>query len=463
MTNSEYKHIYLVGIGGISVSAIAKLLKHHNIKVSGFDVEQSEITDELIQMGIEISINEPSAQLPHDVDLVVYSEAVPKTDRLRQQAKSRNIKQIRASRFWGQYSKDKKVIAISGTNGKSTTTAMVGLMLENAGYDPTVVVGTRVLEWDANIRIGKSEWLVIEADEYEAKMLEYTPHIAVITNISADHLDFYKGLGDIIAHFQQWISMVPRNGVVILNQDDPNSQKLNSSAEIRKFSVGGDTHIRAVGRTVVFDPKTQTGLNAFNIADDEKDWGYAELRIPGEHNVANAVAAAAAASAAGVKHKHSISALNKFKGTWRRFEVLGTYNGALVISDYAHHPNGIKATLEAARTFYPFKKIKVLFQPHHHNRTKNLFNEFVKSFGDADELIISEIYDVSGREMSDDQEVSSKDLVEAIKREGRKNASYAENLESAETMLKESIKPEDIIIIMGAGDVDAVSRSLVNT
>ncbi|MBU2575544.1 UDP-N-acetylmuramate--L-alanine ligase [Patescibacteria group bacterium] len=463
MNLSGYKHVYLIGIGGISISAVAKLFLHHKIKVSGFDLVESDITREIASLGADVVIADENAQLSENVDLLIYSEAVPKSDAIRKQAQERDIKQFSGSEFWGEFSKDKKVIAVSGTNGKSTTTAMLGVILEKAGFDPTVVVGTRVLQWDSNIRIGKSEWLVIEADEYAAKMLNYTPYIAIITNIAEDHLDYYKDLDDIISHFQKWIDKVPKDGCVVLNRDDENSSKLSAAGkQVRKFGIKGREHTRAVGATVRSGTDSWIGSNDFNIVDDQDDWGPAHLNVPGEHNVVNAVAAALAADCAGVKRKKILKALKEFNGTWRRFEMLGEHNGALIVSDYAHHPAGIHATLEAARGWYPFHRIIVLFQPHHHNRTKKLFNKFIDSFNGADEVIISEIYDVAGRDKDEDQSVSSQDLVNAIiARHPKLDVSCAQNLEQAEHMLREKIKPEDVVIIMGAGDVDIVARKLV--
>lgn len=390
-------------------------------------------------------------------------------------------------------------MAISGTNGKSTTTAMLGLIMEEAGLDPTVVVGTKVLQWGSNIRIGKSDWLVIEADEYHAHMLELNPYLVVLTNITPDHLDFYKDLADIVAHFQKWIDKLSANGGIVVNAQDPASQKLNLPNVVKRvYGVPtgpllpeeglGILGVRSAGLTVKSGADNEwSGYVAFNIVDDQEDWGFVEMRVPGLFNVANALAAASGADILGIKRKHILVALSKFKGTWRRFEMVGEYNGALVVSDYAHHPDGIKATLAAARGWYPFKKIILLYQPHQHNRTRKLFDEFVASFDKADELILAEIYDVAGRTEASDQIISSKDLVEAIKSRlamtediishssfrgegwvmvGEQNLTsdhifYAPDLASAETMVKEKVNKGDVVIIMGAGDVDKVARSLV--
>ena len=473
MNLKDSKHVHLIGIGGINVSAIAKLLKAGGFVVSGSDLAATDITRELEKEGIQVAIGQKAENITDDVGLVIYTDAAPEDNIERQTAAQKNIRSISAFQFWGEYSKDKKVVAISGTNGKSTTTAMLGLIMEQAGLDPTVVVGTKVLQWNSNIRIGKSDWLVIEADEYHAHMLELNPLIAVLTNITPDHLDYYKDLDDIVAHFQTWIDRVPSSGGIVVNAQDEASKKLKlPNALTRKYSVPrapllpeeglGVVGIRSAGLTVRSGHDSWAGYVSFNIVDDSEDWGRVEMRVPGLFNVANALAAAGAADILGIKHKHIIKALDNFRGTWRRFELVGEYNGALVVSDYAHHPDGIRVTLEAARGWYPFKKIVLLYQPHQHNRTRKLFADFVKSFAKCDELILAEIYDVAGRSSAEDKAVSSNDLVKAIKEYNPdSHVFYAPDLASAETMVKAKVGPGDVLIVMGAGDVDNVARNLV--
>ncbi len=476
MELSNYKHVHLIGVGGISISAVAKLFLHNSAHVSGSDKAASEITEELEKLGVKIFIGHKAGNVAADIDLVVYSEAVPKDNVERAEAARRNIKQLAGAEFWGEFARAKKVVAVSGTNGKSSTTALLGLILEAAGFDPTVVVGTKVLEWGSqpkagqplagNIRLGESDWLVIEADEYNAKMLSYFPQLAVITNLAPDHLDFYKNLDDVIAYFQKWIEQMPAGGTLVLNKGDEPSLKLKppASLNVKYFAL----------------PQGALALEA------------------------NALAATTAALALGIPLATITKALSDFKGTWRRFETVGQYNGALIISDYAHHPDGIRATLAMAKKKYPDRRLVLLYQPHQHNRTKNLFNEFVKSFDLADELILAEIYDVAGRTEAADQKLSSKDLVEAIKdhppapslvKEGELSVSvpppvippkagrqeglepaphlmrggglradrvhFAPDLVSAEQMLRDKIHPKDMVIVMGAGDVDKVARDLV--
>jgi len=501
MNLKDYKHIHLIGIGGINVSAIAKLMLAQGKKVSGSDLAATDLTRELEALGAKVYLGHKRENIAPDVGLIIYSDAVPQNNPERLVAEEKKIEVMSAFKFWGEYAKDKKVVAISGTNGKSTTTAMVGFIMAEAGLDPTVVVGTKVLQWGSNIRIGKSDWLVIEADEYHAHMLEFKPRIAVITNIAPDHLDYYKDLDDIVAHFQKWVEHLPKDGGAVINLNNPASKQLRFNAPVVTFSLGGAKGLRSAGLTVRSGYDSWTGDNSFNIVDDKKDWGIIDLSLPGTFNIENALAAAATADLLGIRRSKIRKALSMFKGTWRRFEIAGEYQGALVISDYAHHPDGVKATLEAARGWYPHQRLVLLYQPHQHNRTRKLFDEFVKSFDEVDELILAEIYDVAGRENSEDQKVSSKDLVEAIKarlrssppssdgaglpllgeeRESKNlspfqgeggvrvgaqhltpdHISYAPDLQTAEQILRSKIQPDDIVIIMGAGDVDLVARNL---
>lgn len=454
------KHVFLIGIGGISVSGIAKLFLKKGAKVSGYDEKETDITRELVKLGADIYLKGGENELPLDVDALIYSEAVPKENAFRKKARERGVIEYSGAEFWGEFSKDKKVLAVSGTNGKSTTTAFLGYILEKAGFDPTVAVGTKVLQWNSNIRLGKSKWFVIEADEYAAKMMKYKPEIAIITNIAPDHLDFYKNTDDIINHFQAWINQMSKDAIIVVNRDDENSKKLDfGGRRVIKFGIGGTEGIRTAGLTVCSPDSGWIGKNGFNIIDQE-DWGYTRILVPGMKNIENSLAASCAAVSSGVKKDKILKAISEFKGTWRRFEMVGEYNESLVVSDYAHHPDGIKSAIEAARGWYPFEKIIAVFQPHHRNRTKNLFTEFSKSFSGADKVIIQEIFDVSGRENQEDANISSKDLCEEIKKNGI-DAIFTPNAFETEKEIKKNVEKGNIILIMGAGDIDTVARNLV--
>ncbi len=486
MDLSKYNKIYFIGIGGISVSAAADLFLHFKKQVLGSDSLESEITKKFkYKKGIDVFIEHNPQNIKSDIDLVIYSDAVPFDNPERVRARELSIPEMSVFKFWGEYSKNKKVIAISGTNGKSTTTAMIGHILVEAGLDPTVVVGTKVLDWDSNIRVGGSDILVIESDEYAGHMHEINPFIAVITNISEDHLDYYKDLDDIVNNFSKWLSNIKESGGVVINDKDDASMRVKVSSPNLVF-FGGKTFnsIRASGVVELTLENGWDGEVRFNIVDNNKDYGLVSLRLPGRYNIENALAAFRAACLLKIPPKKILKSLSSFKGTWRRFEIVGFYKKSMVVSDYGHHPSAVKAVLLAARSWYTNKKIVLVFQPHHHNRTKKLFKDFVKCFDQADELIVSEIYDVVGRENMEDQKISSKDLVEAIKihldefenknflnsktslcrapKLLSKKVHYAENLLKAEETAKESIMEGDVLIFMGAGDIDTIARKFVN-
>jgi len=471
MELNNIEQVHLVGIGGINVSAIAQLLASKGIIVAGSDVAESSITDMVREKGITMYLGHSAEHVDKKTDLLVYSEAIPNDNPERLAAAHLEIPQMSAFQFWGEYAKGKKVIAVSGTNGKSTTTAMLGHILVNAGLDPTVVVGTKVLAWHSNIRIGSSDWLVIEADEYHGHMHEFKPYIAVVTNLALDHLDYYRDADDIKTQFEQWLSSVDPEGFIILHRDDAMLSELAiAHKNIRVFGVKGDKGVRSSGDIALYEKQGIMGENSFNIVDDDKDWGYVSLKYPGRHNIQNALAAAVAADCAGVRRPKITKALTSFDGTWRRFEYVGVYNGAFVISDYAHHPDGIRATIDAARKWYgEHMDIIAVFQPHQHNRTKMLFDDFAAAFDRANRLVLLEIYDVAGREEAHDQDVTSKKLAEAVRDHCvaepatlREDAvEYEPTLTDAEKRAKELARKDAVILVMGAGDVDQVARRLV--
>ncbi len=408
------KKIHIVGANGIGISALAKILENLGASMSRSDIETG---------------GHRAENVPSDAELLIYSNAVPENNAERVRARETGIREMSYPEALGQFCLGKKIIAVSGTNGKTTTTAMLGWILEQAGLDPTVIVGSRVLAWNSNARTGKGELVVIEADEYKRAFLNYNPDIAVITNIAADHLDYYKDLDDIKTAFFQFTQKIKPGGVLLFNVDDENAAWVAD-----KFS----------GESVGFAGSGSFGLHA-----------------PGQFNQANASAASAAASVLGVPFEQVRSALQSFGGTWRRFERVGTFKGAEIISDYAHHPAAVRGTLAAAAEKYS-NNILAVFQPHQHNRTKMLFREFVQAFCDSpvNDIIVSEIFDVAGREDSRDQDISSRDLTEEIKKSG-KNSVYAKDLTECESMIREKAGKYQAIIIMGAGDIYKVADKLI--
>ena len=457
------KKVHFVGIGGIGVSAIAKMMFSQSVQVTGSEVIKSEITDELEDKGIKIFYDHSAGNLGEHLDTLIYSAAVREDNPERKEARKRGIREISYFDFLGELSRDYFTIAVSGTNGKSTTTAMLGLILEAAGLDPTVIVGSKVKTFpNGNLRMGRSKYLIVEACEYMAHMLKLSPQMIVLTNIEEDHLDYYRDLGHIKEIFAEYIQKLPGNGTLIYNFDDPatNEISLKFQPPRLKLSYGIDARTDYMIRNVFVDSERQY----FNIVHNninEEPIGNFSLQIPGLFNIYNAIAAATAAFNLNIDIEYIKKALGNFSGIWRRFEILGEHNGALIISDYGHHPTAISATVKAAREFYPKRRIVLIFQPHQRNRTRKLFNDFVKVLKSPDALILSEIYDVAGREANEDRDVSAKTIFEELKNIG-KEVYFAKNLEETEDLAKKNMRKGDVYIIMGAGNIDSVARDLAS-
>ncbi len=424
--------IHFIGIGGIGVSALARYYLKKGHRVSGSDLVSSEITDSLKKSGVKIIIGKN--KIPENADLIIYSPAV----KIR---KSR-IKSLSYPEALGELTKQYFTIAVSGTHGKSTTTAMLSLILIKAGFDPTVIIGTKLKEFDdgstnspqgTNFRLGKSKYLIIEADEHFASFLNYWPKMIILTNIDADHLDFYKNLNNIIKTFTKYVSHLPEDGTLIWNKDDKNSLRLkvqNSKLKAKSFSL-----------------KQPEAKKIKKL-----------LKIPGEHMVADALAALAAARALGVSDKISFKALSEYNGAWRRFEII-KQKPFVLISDYGHNPAKMLATLKGTREKYPNKKICCVYQPHQYQRTHFLFKEFVKAFREApiDNIIITDIYDVAGREEKTiKKETNSEKLVKAI---NKSSVIYLPK-EKIVSYLKKKVKRGEVVIIMGAGDIYKLCEEL---
>lgn len=452
------KKIHFIGIGGIGLSAIAKLMLAQGKTVSGSDANKSEITDELAKFGARIFIGQKAENLANDTELVIYTLAIPKNNPERVKAEKMKIPMLTYPEALGLLFNGKFGIAICGTHGKSTTTSMISLVLAEGGLDPSVVVGSKVPAYGGNLRIGKSEYMVIEACEYERAFLEYFPRIIILNNIELDHTDYYKDINDYRSAFEEFIRHLPKGGVLIMNGDDKESQKYNSKIKIFNFGLNESNDLRG------YDIEMGAGRTKFKVKYCNKELGEFTLKVPGKFNVYNALATIAAGLQLGIGVEKIKKTLAGFSGIWRRFEIKGNYKGATIISDYAHHPTAARSTIEAAREFYPGRRIVAVFQPHQHNRTKMLYEDFLKSFDAADVLILVEIFDVAGREEKKDQNVSSKKMAEDIKKFNSKLASnifYVGSISEAQKMIEEKIKANDILLIMGAGDIYKIGDGLV--
>lgn len=443
--------IHFIGIGGIGVSALAQYYLSRGHKISGSDLVASEITDFLAEKRVKIFIGNSAENIKKDIDLVIHSPAVKKNNPELAKARELKIKMQSYPEALGELTKQYFTIAVSGAHGKSTTTALIGLVLAKGGLDPTVIVGTKLKEFGgpapsevegSNFRYGKSKYLVIEACEYDSSFSHYSPQIAVVLNLDKEHMDYFKTFGNVVREFRSFIMRLPKGGFLVANKDDKNMPKFFNP----KFSV------------VNYSLKQKEAVKIKKI-----------LKIPGRHNVSNALAVLAVARILGIPDKISFKAISEYGGAWRRFEIfqrkLTTLNNPnpihyTLISDYGHHPNEVAATLKAAREKYPknpstalmARKIWCIFQPHQYQRTHYLFNDFVIVFRKApiDEIIITDIYDVAGREEKKiSSGVSSKKLVEKI---AKKGVEYLP-LNEAESFVKKNIQNGDVLIIMGAGDI----------
>jgi UDP-N-acetylmuramate--alanine ligase len=466
---NDHAHLHFIGVGGIGVSALARLSKLLGKQVTGSDIRESVVTQSLAELGCRIFIGHDKANLAADTDLVIHSEDVNPSSAgfvELEAAQGRGIRTLRYSEALSLFMEGKYGIGVSGTNGKSTTTAILALIMEKAGTDPMVVIGSRLSplneseHFKANARFGQGQHFIYEADEYHRHMLDSQPSAAVITNIEEDHLDYYKGIDDIKSAFAEFVSRLPTGGVLVYNSDDPHTAEVCAGQVACKkasFSMDDPKADYQAGRV-----STENQTQIFNVVAKGRDLGTFKLRIPGPYNLMNALGAVAMALEQGVDPEVVKSALGEFNGIWRRFETVGEYKGKVVISDYAHHPTAISGLMSAARQFYPNKKILLVFQPHQKNRTKRLFHEFVHALKTAGPVILPEIYFVPGREKAEDNDISSRQLVEELSKGGI-SAEYAKDLDQAQALIDGQIGGIDILVLAGAGTIDQLARKLAKS
>ncbi len=454
MNLGSLKKVYCLGLGGVGVSAVAKYLLAHGVTVVGSDPNHNPLVDDAIKFGAIYFTTEDAAQLTADVQLVITTDDARPEHPVRLQAKKLGIPVENFSVTLGQIMATyQQRICIGGTNGKSTTTALTGLLLEAAGLHPTVFVGSRVSQFDGNLRLGAGNVLVAEADEYRDHFLNFQPTVATITNIELDHLDYFPSLDQVKHSFSMFESLVPADGTVVLNADDPSSMDINSNHTTLRFGMNERADVRAVHLRQI------AGQQQFEIFLHGKRQGTYTLHLPGTFNVINAVASVASALAVGADPATFAKTIADFRGVWRRFENLNPGAPVTIVNDYAHHPTAVRGTLDGAKAFYPGRRIVAVFQPHHHNRLTKLFDDFAKSFDSADETIIVETYTVPGREPKSEDTKSSRDLALALQRQGR-GAEYAESPAQAQSKLETLLKPGDVCIIMGAGDIWRIGEPL---
>jgi UDP-N-acetylmuramate--alanine ligase len=444
--------IHFVGIGGVGMSGIAEVLLNQGFSVSGSDVRESPTTQRLASLGANIFQGHHAEHLK-EVDVVVVSSAIKSSNPEVVEAQLRQIPLIPRAEMLAELMRLKYGITVAGTHGKTTTTSMVAVILQRAGMDPTVVVGGRLNALGSNAKLGTGEFMVVETDESDRSFLLLSPTLAIVTNIDEDHMESYEGIEDLKDSFVHFMNKVPFYGTVILCLDDPHLQSLIPRIRRRILSYGfsGQADLN------ILTPTFAGFRSHFYLRMRGEDLGEFELGIPGRHNVLNAAAAVAVGIDLGISVETVKDALMSFSGADRRFQVKGQGRGVTIIDDYAHHPTEIKATLEAARQLGD-QRIVVVFQPHRYSRTQYCFDEFARSFYQADVLIVTDIYPAGEEPI---EGVTSQKLVEAIHSFGHKSVRYIPALLDIPTILDPELKEGDLIISMGAGNIWKVTEDLL--
>jgi UDP-N-acetylmuramate--alanine ligase len=448
----KIRRVHFVGIGGIGMSGIAEVLLNLGYEISGSDVKESEVTRRLSSLGCAVSYGHSKANL-READVVVISSAVRRDNPEIEAAEEKLIPVIPRAEMLAELMRMKIGIAIAGTHGKTTTTSLISTILAAGGLDPTVVIGGRLNSIGSNARLGQGDFLVAEADESDGSFLKLMPTIAVVTNIDPEHLDYYKGIDEIKEAFLGFVHKIPFFGLAVLCLDHPNVQSLIPKLKKRFVTYGLTAQADIQAKEIVFDGVS----TSFDLVYRKAEIGRMRLQMPGLHNVYNALAAAATAFEVDIPFPVVRDALGEFSGIQRRFQIKGERKGVLIVDDYGHHPVEIMATLKAARRGWE-RRIVAVFQPHRYTRTQTLFKEFLSAFYDADLLIVTDIYSAGEDPI---EGVAAKSLFEGIRDYGHKDVLYIKGKTEIVDHLLGVVRPGDLVITMGAGDIWQVSEELV--
>ena len=451
----KYRKIHMIGIGGVSMSGIAEILNHWGFSVTGSDASQSEYTNDLIAHGIPVKIGHDLENVSR-ADLVVYTAAINQEDPELVQARKLYIPTIERADFLGILTKVfNDTICISGTHGKTTTTSMISSCFLEGKLDPTIQVGAFLKQINGNYRLGNSEYFIIEACEYVESFLKFYPKTEVILNIDNDHLDYFKDLEHIILAFQKYVKLLPANGLLVINSDDPNCVKLSKCTEAKTVTFGiNNQKANFVARNINFN---KNGFPTFDVYYNDTFYKTISLSVTGMHNVLNALACIGVCHMYGLNKEQIKNGLLKFTGAHRRFEYVGDFgNHVSVYDDYGHHPTEIRATASAMKN-KSYNKSWVIFQPHTYSRTKNLLSDFAKALTLFDNIIVTDIY--AAREVNT-YNISSKDLVDEIQKLGRK-AYYIQNFDEIVSFVKSHALNNDLVLTLGPGTITNISGMLV--
>ncbi|MCI5528810.1 MAG: UDP-N-acetylmuramate--L-alanine ligase [Blautia sp.] len=447
-------HIHFIGIGGISMSGLAEILLGEDFIVSGSDAKESPLTDALEKKGAKIFYGQRASNIGDDVEVVVYTAAIHPDNPEFACAAEKGLPMLTRAQLLGQIMRNYDTpIAVSGTHGKTTTTSMISQILLEADCDPTISVGGILPSIGGNIRVGNSETFVTEACEYTNSFLSFFPRISIILNMDADHLDFFKDIDDIRRSFRRFAELLPADGALIINADTPHYEDIIEGLPCRVITYGLEHDAQYQAADITYD---KYGHASFTVLKDGKKAGSFYLKVPGIHNVSNALAAIALAHLLGISDDVTARGLGSFTGTERRFQYKGEVAGVTIIDDYAHHPTEIQATLHAAQN-YPHKKIWCVFQPHTYTRTKALLPEFAQALTLADHVVLADIY--AAREKNTIG-ISSQDLQREIQELGTP-CEYFPTFDEIENFLLKSCTQGDLLITMGAGDVVNIGEHLL--
>jgi len=448
-------HIHMVGIGGIGMSGMAEILLLKGYKVTGSDANMGDTIPRLEELGATVCIGHDAENIK-GADVVVYTSAVKAEENIETKAAlEKGIPVIKRSEMLAELMRMKYGIGVAGTHGKTTTTTLTGHVVQDGGFDPTIIVGGKVHSFsETNAVVGEGDIFVVEADEFDRTFLRLLPSLAVITNIEGDHLDIYDNIENVKQAFIDFANKVPFYGAVVLCLDDPNVRSIIPKIDRRKISYGLTPQAKIRATDVTMDHFT----SEFMVLNDDEKLGRLTLQAPGKHNVRNALAAVAVGLELNMDWNAIKSGLERFQGIFRRFQLKTDTEGIMVIDDYAHHPTEVQATLEAARNGWKDRRIIAVFQPHLYSRTQDLYKEFGLSFFDAEICVITDVY--PSRE-DPIEGVSGRLIADTAKEYGHRQVHYVEDKKDLPVKLNELAEPGDIIITMGAGDIYEYGQQFV--
>lgn len=447
-------HLHFIGIGGISMSGLAAILLDHHFTVSGSDAKKTDLTERLEKSGAIIHYPQAAENITDDIDVVIYTAAIHPSNPEYAAAVEKKIPMLTRAQLLGQMMKNYRIpICVSGTHGKTTTTSMAAHVIMQADMNPTISVGGILPLIGGNYRIGSTDTFLMEACEYTNSFLSFFPKISIILDIDADHLDFFKDLDDIRNSFRKFAELLPEDGTLIINADDPACKMITRDLKCNVITFSMSNRGEYTADMITYD---KLGHASFRALHNGKPIGNFKLEVPGEHNVSNALAVIALAQVLGIKEDDIRAGFESFHGTNRRFEKKGMMNGATIIDDYAHHPTEIRATLTTAARV-PHKTIWCVFQPHTYTRTKALLPQFAEALSIADHVVLADIY--AAREL-DIYGISSQDLQHEIEKLGTE-CEYFPSFDEIEDYLRRNVKEGDLVITMGAGNIVKVGEDLV--